>query len=136
MKRVLQLTQINIQRIRTKVKMNEAEQLLINLLNDLFEYKDGHLIRIKGVRGKGSKIGSVAGTPVSDGYVNICINQKRYRAHRLIWLMFNGHFPNNEIDHINGVRSDNRIENLREVGRIENCRNQQIRSNNISFPIP
>lgn len=112
--------------------MNEIEQLLQSLLNELFEYKNGHLVRIKAVVGRRSNIGDVAGSPVSGGYLNITINQKKYRAHKLVWLMFNGCLPKGEIDHINGVRSDNRIENLREVTRVENARNQQIRSNNTS----
>jgi len=112
--------------------MNDNDDLMFNLVHDLFEYREGSLIRKKGVRGKNTKSGAIAGTPISGGYINICINQKKYRAHRLIWLMFNGNMPDGDIDHVNGIRSDNRIENLRCVSRRENCKNQQLRSDNKS----
>ena len=50
----------------------------------------------------------------------ITFNQKRYRVHQIVFLMFNGYIPK-EIDHINGIRNDNRIENLRPA----NSKNQQ-----------
>lgn len=64
---------------------------------------------------RGLKVNSKAGSMNDQGYVIIRINNIRYRAHRLAWLYVYGHFPINEIDHINGVRSDNRIENLRDA---------------------
>lgn len=68
--------------------------------------------------------GSIAGT-LKDGYVQIRCDQKQYRAHRLAWLFEYGEFPKNgfEIDHINGVRSDNRIANLRLATRSQNNMN-------------
>lgn len=72
---------------------------------------------------RGLKVNSKAGSMNDQGYVIIRINNIRYRAHRLAWLCVYGHFPINEIDHINGVRSDNRIENLRDVTRKENKKN-------------
>ena len=46
-----------------------------------------------------------------------------YQAHRVIWAIVYGKWPSAEIDHINHVRSDNRIVNLRDVGRLENAKN-------------
>lgn len=54
------------------------------------------------------------------------------KAHRVIFAIHYGFWPTNQIDHINGVRSDNRIENLREVTNKENHRNMKINSNNSS----
>ena len=56
---------------------------------------------------------------------------KKYKAHRLAWLYEYGEFPNN-IDHINGDRTDNRIQNLRDVSKAENNRNLSIYKNNKS----
>lgn len=54
------------------------------------------------------------------GYRFVRVLGHLYRAHRLIWLYVYGHWPKNDIDHINGDRSDNRLVNLREATRSEN----------------
>lgn len=58
------------------------------------------------------------------GYIFIRADLARYAAHRLAWLYVYGEWPKKEIDHINGVRSDNRIENLRDVTHAMNLLNQ------------
>lgn len=58
------------------------------------------------------------------GYRRICINKKTYHSHHLAWLYVYGLFPV-MIDHINGVRSDNRIKNLRETTFTLNNQNQR-----------
>lgn len=65
-----------------------------------------------------------AGTINSCGYVRIILNKKSYLAHRLAWLYTYGVFPTYEVDHINGVRADNRLSNLRDVTKLENSRNR------------
>jgi hypothetical protein len=70
-----------------------------------------------------AKAGNLAGTPTSNGYVNICVNRKLYKAHRLAWLYVFGNFPKAQIDHINGVKNDNRFANLREATCQENAQN-------------
>ena len=58
-----------------------------------------------------------------DGYLIIKIKKRQYKAHRLVYAYFNGKFPAHEIDHINRIRTDNRIENLRDVKRDINVHN-------------
>lgn len=65
-------------------------------------------------------------------YRKIKINHDSHQAHRIIWLIVYGSFPDFDIDHINGIRSDNRLINLRAVTRSENCRNRGMQSNNTS----
>jgi hypothetical protein len=65
------------------------------------------------------------------GYIRIQIGKKRYRAHRLAYLYVEGEMPRN-IDHINGVGSDNRWANLRSCSQSENCRNRGIGQNSVS----
>jgi len=73
-----------------------------------------------------------AGDIGPNGYRRISFAGSRYKAHRLAWIYVYGEFPNGEIDHINGARTDNRICNLRSVTRTENARNSSLPSNNTS----
>lgn len=70
-----------------------------------------------------ARAGDKAGAMGNHGYWSIKVDGQRYLAHRLAWLYVYGHFPNADIDHINGCRLDNRIENLRDVSRSENIQN-------------
>ena len=72
------------------------------------------------------KIGSVAGTLNSRGYICININGKIYKSHRLAWLYVHGNWPANNIDHIDGSRSNNAISNLRDVNQSINQQNRRI----------
>lgn len=69
------------------------------------------------------KNNKLVGTLSKDGYITTTINYKSYAIHTIAYCMTYGHFPLCEIDHINRVRSDNRIENLRDVSRSCNARN-------------
>ncbi|WP_425281364.1 HNH endonuclease [Pectobacterium odoriferum] len=76
--------------------------------------------------------GCVAGTVSRNGYVRIVLNGRPYRAHRLAWLVSYGEWPLLQIDHVNGIRHDNRLINLRMCSHSENCQNTKIRADNIS----
>lgn len=77
-------------------------------------------------------VGSVAGAPNKAGYWRIGIDAHRYRAHRLAFLWVEGYFPDADVDHINGDRSDNRWQNLRPASRATNMRNARRYRNNKS----
>lgn len=68
----------------------------------------------------------------SDDYckIEITIFDRNRFAHRLAWFMYYGEWPKDQIDHINGDATDNRIENLRDVSIKENGRNRSINANN------
>lgn len=66
----------------------------------------------------------------SSGYKHGTIFSKYYRSHQIIWLWMTGEFPEYEIDHINGIRNDNRWVNLRDVNRSTNIRNTKLRNDN------
>jgi len=68
--------------------------------------------------------GCVAGTLYDTGYVEVSINKKRFKLHRLIWKYHMGDDPIGLIDHIDRDKSNNRIENLRDVSHIENSNNK------------
>lgn len=105
----------------------------LNTLNQYFTYnaKTGQLIN-NFTAGKIKK-GAVAGTLNYVGYVTVSVNNKRYYAHRIIWMMLTGNDPLDfEIDHINNVRDDNRVENIRMVNRQKNSFNVKLRNTNKS----
>lgn len=66
------------------------------------------------------------------GYAYGTVLYKVCRAHRVCWAIHHGSWPENEVDHINGVRTDNRISNLRDVSPLENRKNSKTPSNNSS----
>ena len=75
-------------------------------------------------RGNRIKVGAAAGTVSSNGYIVIRVDGTRFKAHRLAWLYTHGVMPTHDIDHLNRVRADNRIANLRDVSRSMNLQNQ------------
>lgn len=77
--------------------------------------------------------GKVAGrVNKKTGYVHLCVNYKYFRAHRVAWFLVYGYWPEGEIDHINHIRHDNRLCNLRLASRSEQMRNRLKNKNNTS----
>ena len=74
--------------------------------------------------------GKIAGTIDGQGRCQLWINKKSYRAHRIAWLIMTGSFPDNQLDHINMNKDDNRFGNLRKATRSQNHMNRRAYSNN------
>ena len=100
-------------------------------LTAILEYRPetGEFIWISSPK-PGVKAGDVAGSITRYGYVLISIKKKGYRAHRLAWFYTKKEWPKLLIDHINGIKSDNRIANLRDVSNTENLQNRSRPSKN------
>jgi len=106
--------------------------LTVDLLNELLEYdKETGDLLWKVRKAKRVKVGDIAGYIESTGYKRFTINAKSYLVHRIVFLMHKGYLPKT-IDHINGDRLDNRIENLRAVTANQNQHNRKLNSNNTS----
>jgi hypothetical protein len=95
-----------------------------------YDEETGFFTRLKNIANQ--KIGSIAGAKHNKGYVQIMIDTNNYLAHRLAWLYVYGEFPKNQIDHINRIKTDNRIVNLRDVDNSTNQLNIGIRKHNSS----
>jgi len=92
-------------------RANERD-LVIDQLHELFYLDKKGILRAKVSAGKRSK-DSVVGTVQSEGYRQTTIDGNKYYVHRIVLAMELGYFPT-VVDHDNGVRTDNRLNNLVE----------------------
>jgi hypothetical protein len=98
---------------------------------ECFDYKDGILYwKVKAANRV--KIGSPAGSfDPSTGYHKTHVYRKFHKTHRVIFLYHHGYLPD-FVDHIDGDKLNNRIENLRAATKSQNCMNQKISTRNTS----
>ena len=82
-----------------------------------------------------ASVGRIAGTNNGNGYVRMSMYGVRYHAHRLAFLYMTGSLPLEDVDHVDGDRSNNRWSNLRSVSHRDNCKNQRPRAKAIQAPI-
>jgi len=99
-------------------------------LHDMFYCEDGTLYWNNPVAHRCNH-GDVAGSLDSHGYYLVGLSTGKIPAHKIVWAMEHGEYPE-FVDHINGDRTDNRIENLRSVTRQQNNMNKATRSDNSS----
>ncbi len=108
--------------------MNMSEQEVLAFIRNRYSYDP--MTGSFHFRG-GLKDGKIGGrADGGKGYWRISISGKNYAAHRLAWLYVHGRWPSDQIDHINGDKSDNRIANLREASASQNTMNQGLRKDN------
>lgn len=77
-------------------------------------------------------VGDIAGWYDYKNYLKIKILDKSHFTHRLVWLYVYGYIPKEDIDHINGIKNDNRVINLRLASNSENHQNRIVSKNNKS----
>lgn len=109
-----------------------AKILPLEQLRELFRYdsESGHLYWI--APGKGRIKKKPAGTLVRAGYIGVMIDGKRHYVHRIAWALHHGSHPVDQLDHINGIKTDNRIVNLREATNAQNGKNLSLSKLNTS----
>lgn len=118
--------------------VSKENQLLLTAeeARRLFSYDPDTGVLIRKVRTScRSKVGEVAGTIPKNArkkYCKVGINGVIYLAHRVIWLIVTGDWPDNEIDHDNGNGIDNRWNNLNCATVSQNCKNRKQFSTNTS----
>lgn len=91
-------------------------------LHELFYYESGTGRLMRHLAMQGCQLETEAGTLTCQGYRRVCVDGGKYLTHVLIWIWVHGRPPKQQIDHINGVRNDNRISNIRECIHQENMR--------------
>ena len=96
-------------------------------VKDLFDYRDGKLIRKHG-----RYAGVVKGIKTQAGYLMLKSKATMYYYHRVVWLWHNGEWPKDQIDHIDQDKTNNNIENLRDVTQSVNNYNRPMMSDNRS----
>lgn len=101
-------------------------------LKELYDYNPETGLFTQRFNRRGTFAGRIAGSVGQNGYIKIAVDQQHLMAHRLAWLYVHGEFPENVVDHINGVRSDNRIENLRACTHSQNLQNAKAPKRNTS----
>lgn len=108
-----------------KTKPSTQSQLTAERLRQVLAYDPAtgeFTWRVSG-RGRFKRVGAKAGCVDHHGYVVIMIDGLSYQAHRLAWLHVHGEWPAHEIDHKFGVKTDNRISELRDATRTMNQEN-------------
>lgn len=99
--------------------------LTVHRLRELLTYSPTTgLFTWKVTLGSRAAAGDTAGCLKTDGYILIRVDRFLYRAHRLAWLYVHGAWPD-QIDHRNGIRSDNRLVNLRATNSQGNAQNKR-----------
>ena len=102
-------------------------------VKELFDYDPdtGYMTRLI-YRAPSAQVGDVVGSGKYKDYVYVVVDGTQHMAHRIIWIWLYGSPPSGEIDHINGIKNDNRKQNIRDVGRSENHKNSKLYKNNTS----
>lgn len=118
-------------RIANLIDQSKPIELTQELLKIYCRYEDGKLIRQHGLKGfQVGQMGSVAKT----GYVETSVFGVRALVHRLVWIYHFGDCPK-MLDHINGIRTDNRIENLRPATFHENAWNTRVQTRDLPLGV-
>lgn len=109
----------------------DSTHSLVLFLRENFKYDELTGVFSRAIYvGGGANVGNEAGHIRRDGYRSLSCKRKRILTHRAIWLYVYGEEPSGFMDHINGIKSDNRLCNLRIVNKSQNGLNRDKQANN------
>lgn len=110
---------------RPRVALNpDNHDALLSLLD--FD-RDTGVFTWKITRGGSAKSGTIAGAKDKNGYINIRVLRKLYKAHRLAWFYVHGKWPSQDLDHVDRDKTNNAMANLREASSAQNVANSLVR---------
>lgn len=107
-----------------RTKKHPSDETL-TLMKEYFEYRDGAIYWQKTFDGRAFNKERKAGTMTKAGYRRIVFFNKSYVTSNIVYYLHTGKWPTLSIDHINGVKDDDRIENLREISQRQNSQNRK-----------
>lgn len=95
-------------------------------LKELFAYcpETGIFVRLIAPGKRSDLVGKPIHTEITNRYVHLTVDGRRYKAHRLAWLYVHGMLPNGRLDHKDNKKDNNRIGNLREATPSQNEQNK------------
>jgi len=108
------------------MKINTEKQIPIETLRELFSYDPATGVLTR------RDLGRVVGSLRSDGYLSATVKYRSLLVHRIVFACYHGRWPNGRLDHKNEIKSDNKIENLREATNSQNVCNCGKRKTNTS----
>lgn len=118
----------SIEKLRARIDYDPLTGIMLRKPRSRDEFKADRFFKNWNAR----FCGKIATSILKTGYSSVQLDSQNWLAHRVAFAIYHGRWPDGQIDHINGIRSDNRIENLREVSNSENSKNTGIRKNNSS----
>jgi hypothetical protein len=101
-------------------------------LKEVLDYNPETGLFTRLITAGGVKKGAIAGTQTKNGYITISVDNHTYLAHRLVYLYMEGYFPEHGIDHLKGIKTDNRWKEIREATKVCNGQNCQVSARNNS----
>ena len=104
--------------------MLKTNNITQDRLKELLDYSPSTGVFVWKTSGRGRSANGVAGCDNGNGYIKISVDSVSHFAHRLAWLYMTGKLPEDGIDHINGIKGDNKFSNLRAATNHQNCFNK------------
>ncbi|EJY4845936.1 HNH endonuclease [Salmonella enterica] len=126
-----EVTQEAVESLKKEIEWLKKQLLMsVGDIRDLIDYNPENGVLTAKVNFSGRQAGSVIGSQTWQGYYAFSLFGKKCFAHRLAWLLHYGEWPSQPIDHINGIKTDNSIRNMRLCSLSQNQFNKPTQKNN------